>query len=671
MRKVLTGAETPAPWDEAAWDEAAWLGWCGQAASAGDWDEAGRRLQQALAALPASAKLHYNLGVLHQQLGQMTQAVEAWQAVLRLEPAHIAAHHCLAAVFLAEAESRAIFHARSVVALQAESVSAWTLLGRAELAGGNIDAAALAFQQALLRAPADSDARTGQLLTQLIASRGKAAFPAELLAPFKVMLSDTMRGGHALARDALPADGRIIYIEYVLQRQRVCDWRLREAMLAEVRELLREADAGQRTEVEGCLPWDALHLGIGEPALQSLARLACARLRRINQPVPFRPGCRSAAERTRLRIAYLSFNFRDHPTAFLSHRLLATHDRQVVEVLAYALNASDGSARRRQIEAAVDRFVDCSEMTPAQAAQAIFDDGVDVLIGLGGHAEGPVIDVAMFRPAPVIVNYLAFLGTIGSQGAFDYHIADPVMTPMSQQPWFDEALVHISPGVLSYDDAAPMDPVPTRRLAGLPEEALILCGFNNSYKIEPETFAVWCRILRALPEACLWLYIVRQDQIFWLKAAAAAHGVAPERLIFAECLPSPAHLARFSLADIYLDTFVYNGHTTMLDALYSGVPAISLLGAQTVSRVGASFLHALGMQAWVASTPEQYVSLALKLARDPLARRALRQQLLEARGKRLPFDICARARELETVYQHMYERAAQGLAAQPFSILDC
>jgi protein O-GlcNAc transferase len=666
VRKALTGAEPPAPGDEAAW-----LRLCGQAASAGDWDEAGWRLEQALAALPASAKLHYNLGVLRQQLGHTAQAVEAWQAVLRLEPAHIAAHHCLAAVFLAEAESRAIFHARSLVALQAESVSAWTLLGRAELAGGNIDEAALAFQQALLRAPADSDARTGQQLTQLIASRGKAAFPAELLAPLKAMLSDTTRGSHLLARDSLPADGRIIYIEYVLQRQKVCDWRLREAMLAEVRELLREADAGHRTEVDGCLPWDALHLGIGEPALQRLARLGCARLRRINQPVPFRPGCRAAAERTRLRIAYLSFNFRDHPTSFLTHRLLAMHDRQAVEVLAYALNESDGSARRGEVEAAVDRFMDCSGMTPAQAAQAIFDDGVDVLIGLGGHAEGPVIDVAMYRPAPVIVNYLAYLGTIGSQGAFDYHIADPVMTPMSRQPWFDEALVHISPGVLSYDDATPIDPVPTRSAAGLPEDALILCGFNNSYKIEPETFTAWCRILTALPESRLWLYIVRQDQIFWLKAAAAERGVEPERLIFAERLPSPAHLARFSLADIYLDTFIYNGHTTMLDALYSGVPAVSRLGTQTVSRVGASFLHALGMQEWVASTSDDYVALVVKLARDVLMRSALRQRLINARGSRLPFDTAARARELETAYLRMFERAAAGLLPAAFSILDC
>jgi protein O-GlcNAc transferase len=643
-------------------DEAAWLQQCAQAVALQDWPLAASRFKAAIEALPASWRLHFNQGVLLRQLGRSAEAVACWQRVLALHPDHASAHAALAQAVLAKDPLQALRHARCAAALAPDSDAHQRLLGRAELSAGNPETASAVFEALLKALPGDEDAQTGLQIGRLLVNRGEGSMPVAQLSSILAMLGITPEPGDE------GLDGRLLYVGHALQRTQACDWRERDALIALLQRLVQEAQGGRPASLGGGLAWHAQHLGLGPAAAQTTARVACERRRRLNQPKHLVSLQARGPVGRRMRVAYVSYNFRDHPTTLLVHRLLAEHDRAVLELHAYALNADDASERRRQIAASADHFEDLSALSPADMAARLAAQDIDIFIGLGGHQEGPLIEVMQYRPAPVMVNFLAYHGTIGSVGDVDYHLSDAVSTPASLQPWFDEAIVHLSPSVLCYDDQAVMGQTPTRSEVGLPEDATVFCGFNNAYKIEPASFGAWCQILHAVPDSVLWLYIVQAEQVERLRAEALARGIAPERLIFAERTNAPAHLARFALADVYLDTFLYNGHTTMLDALYAGVPAVTLPGEEPVSRIGASILVALDMQEWIARDADDFVARAVQLAADAPARAQLRQQLREARGTRLPFHPALRARELEQAWRVMFDRAVQGLPPAPFAV---
>ena len=654
--------------------EAVWLKHCADAANGGQWDEAGRRLADALRACPASAKLWFNQGVLHRKQDRPAAAMASWKKALGLNPEHLGAHLCMAAGLLGLHAHQAAAHAREAARLSPMDLQALLMLARAELADGEVGAAAAAFDRAALAAPGNVDAETGCLLTALISARGELSLSEDALARLRTLanesgLGSVSSGEHRPGYTPPTLDARMTYLAFVISRQRVCDWRERPALFQAIQNLLEQAALGQVSELDSFMGWEALALGLSEPALQQIARLCCAKIRRVRSPHHLVAARTPFPQRPKIRLAYLSYNYGNHPTAYLVNRVFAAHDRQQFEVFAYGINPDDGTPLRRRIEAAVDTYVDCAALAPEAVAKRIVADNIDILVGLGGYADGPVVDVALFRPAPLIVNYMSYMGTMGSGGDFDYHITDAITTPMSSQPWYDEVLVHISPGHLCYDDALPIDPVPTRQAVDLPDDALVLCGFNNSYKIEPKTFDAWCAILHALPQAVLWLYLAKPDQAHWLTKAALQRGIAAQRLVFTQTLPNAAHLARLTLADIYLDTFCYNGHTTILDALYCGVPAISLLGEHTVARFGSSTLYALGMSECVANETDDYIARVIHLANNPAERMRLKAHLLQARGTRLPFNVKARAAELEEAYHRMYHRAAEGLAPASFSVV--
>ncbi|RZL08051.1 MAG: hypothetical protein EOP40_14310 [Rubrivivax sp.] len=662
-------------------DAARWLEHC--AGLVGQLDDTGAEaaFAEALRQCPNEPRLHYNHGVLLQRLGREDAARMAWRQVCRLVPGHAKAHARLAELALATLDApEALARARAAVdALTASGAmpdsATLCLLGKAAIVHGDWVEAEGIFMRAHALDAAAPQVAEGLRLGRVLASAGQWTPDDGVILPAPWLAPRTPDGGSpAPAADALG-----LYISLGMQRLRAGDWRHRPGLVRAIQQLAAQASppAGGHDPAPSRPPgtstalrqaaWEALHLDASPRELQALARAASRQVRHEQQPQALVSAKCPPAPGTRLRIAYLSHNVRRHPTSYLINRVLAAHARDQVEVHLYSLNPPDGSALRGAMEAAVEHHHPCHGWPARAVAQRIADDGIEVLVGLGGHCDGPVLDVAVWQPAPVQVNYLSFCGTVGDADAFQYHLCDEISVPPDSAGFYDEALVYLSAGHYAYDESQPVPPSPSRGEAGLPEQALVLCGFNNGYKITPATFDVWCRLLHALPEGILWLYEAHAEQPAWLRIAAVARGIDPQRLVFAPPLPSAEHLARLRLADLYLDSFSYNGHTTLLDALFCRVPAITLPGDTAAKRIGSALLHAVGLSDGVATSTHDYLGKAIGLARDPLRREAIRRHLAQLPGHHLPFDSPARAAELEKVYRHMASRARCGLPFEAFT----
>ena len=299
--------------------------------------------------------------------------------------------------------------------------------------------------------------------------------------------------------------------------------------------------------------------------------------------------------KSKITLGYLSADFHGHATAYLIAELIEKHDRSRFNVVGYSCGPDDKSAMRQRLKQAFDDFVDVEPCSHQEAARRIAADGVDILIDLKGYTTDSRTDILALRPAPIQVNYLGFPGTMGAP-FIDYIVVDDFIVPADQQPYFTEKLVHL-PGCYQVNDSrreiAPH--TPTRAACGLPDTGFVFCSFNNSYKITTEIFDVWMDLLKEVPGSVLWLLEANRFVPANLRREAEARGVAGQRLIFAPHRPLPEHLVRYRLADLVLDNFPVNAHTTASDALWVGCPIVTIAGETMVSRVAGSLLRVLGL----------------------------------------------------------------------------
>jgi protein O-GlcNAc transferase len=276
----------------------------------------------------------------------------------------------------------------------------------------------------------------------------------------------------------------------------------------------------------------------------------------------------------KLRIGYLSADFCRHATALLMAELFERHDKSCFEIIAYSHGPEDGSELGARLRGAFDEFVDLRTMTDAEAAKRINADRIDILVELKGYTKGARTGISAQRPAPVQVSFVGFPGTMGAS-FIDYVIADPFVAPMDQQPFYSEKIVHL-PDCYQPNDTKRLisNITPTRAEYGLPEQSFVFCSFNNTYKITPKFFDIWMRLLMAIPGSVLWLLDANDLVKDNLRGEAVKRGIDAQRLVFAPRQPSPEHLARHRLADLFLDTLPYNAHTTASDALRAGLPVL-------------------------------------------------------------------------------------------------
>jgi protein O-GlcNAc transferase len=405
--------------------------------------------------------------------------------------------------------------------------------------------------------------------------------------------------------------------------------------------------------------------------LEPLVRLNAARnCVRIYTPVAKTRFVHSTLDRTdKLRIAYLSADFRQHPVGVAVAELFERHDKTRFEIVGVSHGPNDASGTRTRIVKALDQFHDVASDTDRHIAERLNDLHVHIAVDLNGLSGGCRPDILAYRPAPIQVSYLGFAGTTGAN-FIDYILADATVLPLDQQPFFAEKIVHL-PGCYHANDATRrISPeTPTRSSLGLPEQGVVFCCFNLSYKIAATMFDVWMRLLKQVHGSVLWLSKMTDLAQANLRREAAARGVEPDRLIFAPFVERiEDHLARQRAADLFLDTLPYNAHSTACDALFAGLPFVTCAGTSFAGRVGGSMLEAAGLPELVTASLEDYEALALKLATAPALLQAIRRKLADNRATCPLFDSDRFRRNIEAAYATMWDIHRRGEIPHSFRV---
>ncbi|AMN38582.1 tetratricopeptide repeat protein [Rhodoplanes sp. Z2-YC6860] len=392
----------------------------------------------------------------------------------------------------------------------------------------------------------------------------------------------------------------------------------------------------------------------GDPALQRQCAANYVEHRLPVMPEPMWKGEKWRHDKP--RIAYLSADFREHATAFLMAGLFEQHDRARFETFAFSFSTNDRTAMRARLVSAFDEFHDVYQSSDIDVARMLREREIDIAIDLKGHTQESRIGIFAHRPAPIAVSYLGYPATVGTP-LIDYFIGDPVASPFSLQPHFDEKIVQLPDSYQCNDRKRVIaERIPSRAEAGLPEHGFVFCSFNNNWKITPEVFDVWMGLLRDVDGSTLWLLRDNEGAEKNLRNEAQRRDIDPARLVFADRALPADHLARHRLADLFLDTLPCNAHTTASDALWAGLPVLTCLGESFAGRVAASLNHAAGMADMVTSNLDAYHALALKLAREPATLAAVKSRLAQNRDTCALFDTVRFARHIEAAYMTMWER---------------
>jgi protein O-GlcNAc transferase len=606
----------------------------------GRYDEALVNFDRMIAAHPELAIVHANRATALQGLGRFEEALAAADVAIGLGPPS-AEYLCRRGAALAalERNREALAAFNEALALQPQSVEVLSRRGIV-LATLGIEEQSLAdFEKALRLAPDNSSLHYNRGHTLMLLRRH-----AEAAAEFEHLLKKTP--------DFPFARGNLVDC-----RLQLCHWRGLDEEIARV-------DAGVINGARVIRPLQYIAVSQSEADQRRCARIWADYA--FPEVSPLAQGARYGHER--IRIAYVSADFRDHSVAMLAAGVFERHDRRRFESFGLSIGADDGSAMRARLAKAFDHFIDGRDRSDADLARLLHENEIDIAVDLMGSTVGSRTPVFAHRPAPVQVSWLGFPGTMGVP-FLNYLLADPITAPQSSAPHFDEKIVHLPGCYLPNDDTRALARAPSRTAAGLPERGFVFSAFNPTHKIRLPLFDIWMRLLAAVPESVLWLSWAPDAARRSLLAAARARRVDDARLIFAPFVSAqPDHLARLSLADLYLDTLPYNAHASACDSLWAGVPAVSCRGKTFAGRVGASLLSTLGLPELIAHSPADYEAIALRLAQDAGALAAVREKLAQQRSTAPLFDTTRFTRHLEAAFQRMWARNEAGLLPEAFAV---
>jgi protein O-GlcNAc transferase len=376
-----------------------------------------------------------------------------------------------------------------------------------------------------------------------------------------------------------------------------------------------------------------------------------SRMQDLASSLSFKP--RHRQSKSRIRLGYLSNDFHNHPCAHLYKELFGLHNRENFEVFLYSHGVNDASVYRQRSERDADHFVEVQCLGDAEAAQKIYEDEIDILVDLQGFTRGNRLEILALCPAPIQVSWLGFPGTTGAN-FIDYILTDRIVTPPQVQEFYSEKFVYLPHCYQITDANQDVSPQSVSRADfNLPQQGFIFSSFNQNYKLEPLLFEAWTEILKACDSSVLWLLNSNPKVVENLRLQASNRGIDPDRLVFSDVLPKPEHLARLSLSDLVLDTRICNGHTTTSDALFAGVPVLTLKGKHFSSRVSASILTAIGLEDLITTTLDDYVSLAIILAKQANGTQELKTRLETNRSSKPLFDTPQFVKDLEDCYRKM------------------
>jgi protein O-GlcNAc transferase len=608
--------------------------------------------------------------------GAAAEATARYAAVLRADPGNADAHYYLGMMACQQGRfAEGAEHARQALASDPRHARAHVLSGRASSALGRRDEALASFDRAIMLAPdlAQAHGHRADMLGEL--GRNAEAIDSydRALALAPDLADDWFNRGtaliavgryeeaiasfkHAVALEPALDAADVLRAPLFLSKLRICDWTSLQDDAAQLLRTIRE-----RRPLS--VPFASLMIP-SSPADQ----LQCARRYVQEQPAypPIWRGEIYAHER--IRVAYLSADFREHATAYLTAGLFEHHDRSRFEVTGISFGEDDHSPARRRLEDAFDRFIDVRSSSDGDIAELLRRLEIDIAVDLMGFTKDARLNVLARRPAPIQVNYLGYPATMGA-GYIDYMIADSTVVPEDESLFYAEQVVRLPGAYQVNDDKRQIGSyTPARHECGLPDAAFVFCCFNNTQKHTPVFFDIWMRLLKATENSVLWLLDGGPAASANLRSAAEQRGVSPRRLIFAPKLVLPEHLARHRQADLFLDTLPYNAHTTASDALWAGLPLVTCLGETFAGRVAASLLKAIGLEELITRSLAEYEALALRLAQEPADLAAIKDRLARNRHTYPLFDTARFTRHIESAYLTMIDIWRNGERPRSFGV---
>ena len=623
--------------------------------------------ERALALQPGFADAHNNRGAALRELKRLEEAAASFERAVTAKPDHAEAHNNRG-VALRELEccEEALASYDRALAIKPDYAEAHNNQGVALRDLKRSEQALASFAEALELKPEYPEALLNQGATlhdlrrfhEALASHERAlAAKSDYGDAYRnqaLTLHELGRRDEAVAsyERALALNPGSKFLRGICQhaRMHICDWTEFETALAEITFAI---ECGRAT----ITPFPALSL-FDSPRLQR--KVAASWAREECQPKRRPPPLRTHAAHDKVRVGYFSADFRNHAVSALAAELFEVHDRSRFELTAFSLGPDVRDELRVRVERAFDRFIPLADNSDEQVAALARSLEIDIAVDLGGYTQHARPRILALRAAPVQVSYLGFLGTMGAD-FMDYLLADEVLVPREQRRHYAERVAYL-PSYQANDTSRPVsDKVFTRAELGLPADGFVFCCLNASYKINPETFASWMRILTAVPGSTLLLLADSAPVRLNLRREAAAAGVDPARLVFAGRVPYGDYLARYRTADLFLDTLPYNAGTTASDALWAGLPVLTCAGESLAARMGASLLTAVGLPELISYDRPAYERLAIELARQPERLSEIRGRLAAARGTAALFDTPRLARGLEALYLRMYHRQRLGL----------
>jgi predicted O-linked N-acetylglucosamine transferase (SPINDLY family) len=598
------------------------------------WPQAEAVLQEALRSAPEAPQVHFNLAVLLERRSAEREALDHYDCAIRA-----AGHHADALLNRGALKMRlgrpeeALENFDQLIRHNARAVDAHVNRNRALLLLQRDEDALEAAETALKLAPRRDDARLGKAIA--LASLGR------------------LEEARAVMQPVDPAWNPVsMYVARALERQDECDWRDRDRLVEVLRSQLSTPERAASVAAIGLLH-RALALPLGA---EELLCAATATVRTLRAPGlgPFA----APPARQRIRLAFLSAGVSSHPDYYLLTPVLQLLDRSRFEVLLYAFNSGDGSVQREEMIRAADAFVDVSALDAASIASRLRADAPDVAIDTGGFFVATRPEALKSRVAPVQVAYLGIPASYGAE-LVDYRISDPMATPAGSEAQWGEKLALVPAPHFAWRYGGEVASAGIREDHALPERGTVYCCFNQSWKIEPEAFAAWMRVLNGVADSVLWLLDGGERIRRNLCRAAQARGVDPDRLVFGARVPFAQHVGRLAQADVFLDTFHYNAVTTALDTLWAGVPVVTREGTTMASRLGATFVRSAGLSALVATGTDEYERIALRLGTDKAFLASAKAKARAARTGAL-FEVPARVCDLERAITAMVQRRRSG-----------
>ena len=629
-------------------------------------EEAIEAYNQALAVKPDYAEALYNIGIALQEQNKLEEAIEAYNKALAIKPDYAKAHYNIGTAFQDQGKLEEAIEAYvNALAIKADYAKAYNNLGTAFQNQNKLEEAIEAYNQALAVKPdyAETYINIGIVLQkqnkleEAIEAYNKAlAIKPDYSEAYSHM--GTAFQEQNKLEEAIEAYSQALAIKpdyesvraiNLHQHAHICNW---DSIAKDVNLIPELGTSEMHVSPFALLPLE------DAPDRHLIRSKIYAKAKYPQKILP--PRGRPYKRPKRIRIGYFSTDFKEHPVAYLISKVLEQHNRDQFEVFGYSVHGSSSCAMRQRLESSFDSFTDVQRMSDRDITLKVRQDEIDIAIDLNGYTENARTGIFAYRAAPIQINYLGYPGTLGVD-FMDYIVADRFLIPSKNQKHFNEKPLYLPNTYMPTDDSRLLSQKHMNRSdMGLPDDAFVFCCFNNNYKISPNEFDIWMRLLTKVENSVLWLRQSNQSSNINMKNEAQKRKVDPSRLVFADKISMDEHLARQRFADLFVDTFAFNAHTTAAEALWAGLPVVTKAGLGFAARVAGSLLNAVGLPELVTETEQDYEELILELATTPIKLAGIKEKLAANRLTQPLFNTDLYTKHLENGYQQAYENYFKG-----------